>query len=169
MKFQKDAALEFLALAAHNADTLPEMEQSPALLSLAVMTGEAIHFHSLGDATKFRRRLIAIAALCAIAEQWTQPELSEEDCPDCAAQAAAEARAKLEAQQKADAEDLTLKDFYWTIHGDASAPFGAMLVTRQRSSYPHIDINKWNLVRARDYGHAVVKAAEIVNTQQPGN
>lgn len=172
MKYDVDQALQLFALAARKAEQYAAMQtltEDHHLMLLPVLVGEAINAHNIGDADAFRGRMLGIAALCAYMEQWTEPKTEtgeREDCPDCAAQAAAEDRAKRETeeqQQKRDAEDLTLRDFWWTIHGDSNSPFGAMLVTRQRSSYPHVNVNKWNLVRARDYGHAVVKAAEAAN------
>ena len=165
MPIDKDIALNFYVHAAHKALIAPPVSETHTLLMLQVCTRNVLHAHENKNASDFRRSLISLAATCAIMEQWTQPAPEDCECPECSANAAAEERAKREQQAAEESQDLTLRDFWWTIHGDASAPFGAMIVTRQRSSYPHINLNQWKLVRARDYGHAVVKAADAANVK----
>lgn len=162
MPIDKDTALNFYAQAAQSLPALPVMTEDQTFLSMTVMLGEAINAYNTGDANIFRRRLGALVALCGVAEQWTQ-RADDCECPECSANAAAEDRAKREQQES---DDLTLKDFWWTIHGDsASSPLGGMIVTRQRSAYAHIPLDAWKLVRARDFGHAVVKASEQHNVK----
>jgi len=180
MSIDKDTALNFYALAAQYAHKMPESllkDEASVIINMTVILGETVVHRHDGDASKFRAGLMQLAALCAIAEQWTcQHPGNAEECPDCSANAAAEERALREMAEIAadniqnaklakEAKDLTLKDFWWTIHGDSASPFGGMIVTRQRSSYAHIPLDAWKLVRARDFGHAVVKAADAANVK----